>query len=108
MLSKISYQIISPVCFFLFICLFIGKQLIIFLAFVGFKADVAVFEWLLSKTLPEIHKHFKQIGLEIELLVAPWFLSLFVNDLPMETAYLVSMILSSFRLSYSFFFFFFL
>jgi Rab-GTPase-TBC domain len=56
----------------------------------GFQIDALVFDGLVAHYLPELHKHFQKVNLGCTILTAPWFLCLFVNDLPVETAFVVS------------------
>eukprot|EP00026_Physarum_polycephalum_P004525 Phypoly_transcript_04546.p1 GENE.Phypoly_transcript_04546~~Phypoly_transcript_04546.p1 ORF type:complete len:598 (+),score=80.00 Phypoly_transcript_04546:350-2143(+) len=55
----------------------------------GFHVDANVFEWLVYDNLPELHRHFQRVNLSYKILSSPWFLCLFVNDFPAETAFLV-------------------
>jgi Ca2+-binding EF-hand superfamily protein len=55
----------------------------------GFHVDAQLFETLVAEHLPELSKHFQRSHLSVAILTAPWFLCLFVNDLPSETSYVV-------------------
>eukprot|EP00026_Physarum_polycephalum_P004232 Phypoly_transcript_04249.p1 GENE.Phypoly_transcript_04249~~Phypoly_transcript_04249.p1 ORF type:complete len:606 (+),score=54.11 Phypoly_transcript_04249:73-1890(+) len=55
----------------------------------GFHIDSQVFELLVAEHLPILNKHFKKLHVSVAILTAPWFLCLFVNDLPSETSYVV-------------------
>jgi hypothetical protein len=56
----------------------------------GFHIDSQVFELLVAEYLPMLNNHFKKLHVSLAILTAPWFLCLFVNDLPSETSYVVS------------------
>lgn len=55
----------------------------------GFLADAEIFKWLVADNLPELHKHFLSLQCDIVGLTAPWFLSLFIHEIPIITAFLV-------------------
>jgi Ca2+-binding EF-hand superfamily protein len=55
----------------------------------GFLADAEFFKWLVADNLPELHKHFQSLNFDIVGLTAPWFLSLYVHELPLVTAFFV-------------------
>eukprot|EP00026_Physarum_polycephalum_P005356 Phypoly_transcript_05388.p1 GENE.Phypoly_transcript_05388~~Phypoly_transcript_05388.p1 ORF type:complete len:596 (+),score=59.49 Phypoly_transcript_05388:119-1906(+) len=55
----------------------------------GFLADAEVFKWLVADNLPELHKHFLSLNFDIVALTAPWFLSLYIHELPIVTTFLV-------------------
>lgn len=57
----------------------------------GFHVDSQVFELIVAEQLPQLYKHFQRAHVSIAILTAPWFLCLFVNDLPSETSYVVSL-----------------
>ena len=52
----------------------------------GVHIDQAVFADLLADKLPRISAHFASLGLSIGPFTVNWFLCLFVNTLPLETA----------------------
>ena len=52
----------------------------------GVHIDQAVFADLLTEKLPRIAAHFDKLGLSIGIFTVNWFLCLFVNTLPLETA----------------------
>ena len=52
----------------------------------GVHIDQAVFADLLADKLPRISAHFDKLGLSIGPFTVNWFLCLFVNTLPLETA----------------------
>jgi len=52
----------------------------------GFHADAELFKWLVADNLPELHKHFQSVQFDLLGLVAPWFLSLYIHEMPFITA----------------------
>jgi hypothetical protein len=50
---------------------------------VGSVIDQTVFENLVQKHLPQLYKHLKNVGVELSTITVPWFVSLFLNTLPL-------------------------
>ena len=44
------------------------------------------FRTLLQDLLPSVHAHFEAIGVELELFIFDWFITLFTRSLPLEIA----------------------
>lgn len=53
---------------------------------VGVHADIRVLSHLVSKRMPELHKHFQLFGVDFSQMCYSWFLCLFVEVLPLESA----------------------
>ncbi|OBZ89536.1 hypothetical protein A0J61_02414 [Choanephora cucurbitarum] len=52
----------------------------------GALLDQIVFEKLVEKTMPILWSHFKKTNVELSVACLPWFLSLYVNSMPLEFA----------------------
>ncbi|EPQ56670.1 TBC-domain-containing protein [Gloeophyllum trabeum ATCC 11539] len=52
----------------------------------GTLLDQRVFESLVQKCLPIIHDHFQEVDVQLSVASLPWFLSLFINSMPMVFA----------------------
>jgi len=55
----------------------------------GLLVDTRLFEYLVGENLPNLATHFHKIHMSISLMVSSWFLCLFINYLPAETAFVV-------------------
>jgi len=55
----------------------------------GYHVDADVFDKIVAENLPELYEHFRKINLSCKVLTSTWFLSLFINDFPVVTAYLM-------------------
>jgi len=53
----------------------------------GTLLDQRVFESLVHRCLPIIHDHFQQVDVQLSVASLPWFLSLFINSMPMVFAF---------------------
>ncbi|CCM02603.1 uncharacterized protein FIBRA_04706 [Fibroporia radiculosa] len=53
----------------------------------GTLLDQRVFESLVHRCLPIIHEHFQQVDVQLSVASLPWFLSLFINSMPMVFAF---------------------
>ncbi|KAG6878283.1 hypothetical protein C0993_009641 [Termitomyces sp. T159_Od127] len=53
----------------------------------GTLLDQRVFEALVQRTLPMIHDHFQVVDVQLSVASLPWFLSLFINSMPMIFAF---------------------
>ncbi|KAH0582404.1 hypothetical protein H2248_010348 [Termitomyces sp. 'cryptogamus'] len=53
----------------------------------GTLLDQRVFEALVQRTLPLIHDHFQEVDVQLSVASLPWFLSLFINSMPMIFAF---------------------
>jgi hypothetical protein len=51
---------------------------------IGAMVDQRIFEILVSKYLPDLHDHLQSVGVSIQLLSFPWFMTLYINYLPLE------------------------
>lgn len=52
----------------------------------GALLDQICFEQLVEKTMPLLWNHFKRTNVELSVACLPWFLSLFINSMPLEFA----------------------
>lgn len=48
------------------------------------RSDLEIFNKLLSKTMPQLSAHLKEIGVETDAITFDWFLSCFTDTLPAE------------------------
>ncbi|CAG7851504.1 Putative GTPase-activating protein AN11010 [Serendipita indica DSM 11827] len=53
----------------------------------GTLLDQRVFESLVQRCLPMIHDHFHDVDVQLSVASLPWFLSLFINSMPMIFAF---------------------
>lgn len=53
----------------------------------GTLLDQRVFESLVHRCLPVIHEHFTSVDVQLSVASLPWFLSLFINSMPMVFAF---------------------
>ncbi|CAL1715268.1 unnamed protein product [Somion occarium] len=53
----------------------------------GTLLDQRVFESLVHRCLPVIYDHFTQVDVQLSVASLPWFLSLFINSMPMVFAF---------------------
>ncbi|KAG6902023.1 hypothetical protein C0995_005356 [Termitomyces sp. Mi166 len=53
----------------------------------GTLLDQRVFEALVHRTLPMIHDHFQAVDVQLSVASLPWFLSLYINSMPMIFAF---------------------
>lgn len=53
----------------------------------GTLLDQRVFESLVHRCLPMIHEHFKSVDVQISVASLPWFLSLYINSMPLIFAF---------------------
>ncbi|TFK39517.1 rab-GTPase-TBC domain-containing protein [Crucibulum laeve] len=53
----------------------------------GTLLDQRVFESLVQRCLPIIHDHFQAVDVQLSVASLPWFLSLFINSMPMVFAF---------------------
>lgn len=53
----------------------------------GTLLDQRVFESLVKRCLPMIHDHFRSVDVQISVASLPWFLSLYINSLPLIFAF---------------------
>ncbi|KAJ3340575.1 hypothetical protein HDU83_007012 [Entophlyctis luteolus] len=53
---------------------------------VGAVVDNQVFEQLVQKYMPMVTDHFKKYDIQLSVVCLPWFLTLFINSLPMTFA----------------------
>ncbi|KAJ7752483.1 rab-GTPase-TBC domain-containing protein [Mycena maculata] len=49
--------------------------------------DQRVFEALVQRCLPIIHKHLRDVNVQLSVASLPWFLSLYINSMPMIFAF---------------------
>jgi TBC1 domain family member 8/9 len=52
----------------------------------GTLLDQRVFESLVEKTMPILHEHFIKTDIQLSVVSLPWFLSLFINSMPIDKA----------------------
>ncbi|KAI9339139.1 rab-GTPase-TBC domain-containing protein [Pilaira anomala] len=55
----------------------------------GALLDQIIFEHLLEKTMPKLHAHFKETDIQLSVACLPWFLSLYINSMPLLFAFRV-------------------
>ncbi|KAI9141144.1 rab-GTPase-TBC domain-containing protein [Paraphysoderma sedebokerense] len=55
----------------------------------GAQVDLQVFEMFISKYLPPIYEHFKKVDIQLSVSCLPWFLTLFINTMPLNYAFRV-------------------
>ncbi|EIM86543.1 TBC-domain-containing protein [Stereum hirsutum FP-91666 SS1] len=53
----------------------------------GTLLDQRVFESLVTRCLPMLHEHFTEVDVQLSVASLPWFLSLFINSMPMVFAF---------------------
>lgn len=53
----------------------------------GTLLDQRVFESLVQRCLPIIHDHFQEVDVQLSVASLPWFLSLYINSMPMIFAF---------------------
>jgi hypothetical protein len=53
----------------------------------GAQIDSMVFENLISKYLPPIYAHIRKVDIQLSVACLSWFLSLFVNTMPLHHAF---------------------
>ncbi|MCO5585349.1 hypothetical protein L7F22_039282 [Adiantum nelumboides] len=53
----------------------------------GTILDQKVFEHLVQRSLPMIHDHFVETDIQLSVASLPWFLSLYINSMPMVFAF---------------------
>ncbi|KAL1945053.1 hypothetical protein VTO73DRAFT_2673 [Trametes versicolor] len=53
----------------------------------GTLLDQRVFESLVQRCLPILHDHFQEVDVQMSVASLPWFLSLFINSMPMVFAF---------------------
>ncbi|KAI0064014.1 TBC-domain-containing protein [Artomyces pyxidatus] len=53
----------------------------------GTLLDQRVFESLVTRCLPMIHDHFEAVDVQLSVASLPWFLSLYINSMPMVFAF---------------------
>ncbi|CAO3607615.1 unnamed protein product [Cunninghamella echinulata] len=55
----------------------------------GALLDQIIFEHLLETTMPILHNHFKKKDIQLSVACLPWFLSLYINSMPLLLAFRV-------------------
>ncbi|KAK3846094.1 MAG: rab-GTPase-TBC domain-containing protein [Linnemannia gamsii] len=55
----------------------------------GALLDQTILEHLLEKTMPIMSKHLKKVDVQLSVACLPWFLSLFINSMPLVYAFRV-------------------
>lgn len=55
----------------------------------GALLDQLIFEQLVEKTMPILHEHFKRTDIQLSVACLPWFLSLYINSMPLLFAFRV-------------------
>ncbi|KAF9990589.1 hypothetical protein BGZ75_000786 [Mortierella antarctica] len=55
----------------------------------GALLDQTILEDLLEKTMPILSKHLKKVDVQLSVACLPWFLSLFINSMPLVYAFRV-------------------
>lgn len=78
-------------CMFFLDPLFAPSNWKYFIAMSGLLADTQVFELLVSQNLPDLYQHFQKVHVSMAIFTTSWFLCLFVNYVPTETCFIVSL-----------------
>jgi hypothetical protein len=55
----------------------------------GALLDQIIFEHLLETTMPLLYNHFKKRDIQLSVACLPWFLSLYINSMPLLLAFRV-------------------
>ncbi|KAI7876665.1 TBC-domain-containing protein [Lichtheimia hyalospora FSU 10163] len=55
----------------------------------GALLDQIIFEHLLESTMPILYNHFKKTDIQLSVACLPWFLSLYINSMPLLFAFRV-------------------
>lgn len=55
----------------------------------GALLDQAIFEHLVEKNMPQMHAHFKKLDIQLSIVSLPWFLTVFINSMPLMFAFRV-------------------
>ncbi|CAG8514123.1 8514_t:CDS:10 [Ambispora leptoticha] len=55
----------------------------------GAILDQIIFEHYVQKTMPILHEHLKKYDIQLSVACLPWFLSLYINSMPLLFAYRV-------------------
>ncbi|TIC12905.1 TBC-domain-containing protein [Wallemia mellicola] len=53
----------------------------------GTLLDQKVFEHLVQRTMPSLHEHFVESDIQLSVSSLPWFLSLYINSMPLVFAF---------------------
>lgn len=53
----------------------------------GTLLDQKVFEHLVQRTMPSLHEHFTASDIQLSVSSLPWFLSLYINSMPLVFAF---------------------
>ncbi|KAI8384447.1 rab-GTPase-TBC domain-containing protein [Radiomyces spectabilis] len=53
----------------------------------GALLDQIIFEHMLETTMPLLHTHFKKTDIQLSVACLPWFLSLYINSMPLLFAF---------------------
>ncbi|KAI9229675.1 MAG: rab-GTPase-TBC domain-containing protein, partial [Piptocephalis tieghemiana] len=55
----------------------------------GAILDQAIFETLVERCIPMLHAHFARVDIQLSVATLPWFLTAFVNSMPLTYAFRV-------------------
>ncbi|ORX96196.1 TBC-domain-containing protein [Basidiobolus meristosporus CBS 931.73] len=55
----------------------------------GALLDQSIFEHLVEQCMPILHDHLKKTDIQLSVACLPWFLSLFINTMPLSSAFRV-------------------
>ncbi|KAK9763293.1 GTPase activating protein (GAP), variant 2 [Basidiobolus ranarum] len=55
----------------------------------GALLDQSIFEHLVEQCIPAMHEHLKKADIQLSVACLPWFLSLFINTMPISFAFRV-------------------
>ncbi len=55
----------------------------------GALLDQAIFEQLVEQTMPVLHQHFSKYDIQLSVASLPWFLTIFINSMPLVFAFRV-------------------
>jgi hypothetical protein len=56
-------------------------------ALVGSIVDQQLFEDLVDKLMPQVSRHFSNLGISIGIITCPWFMCLFIGYVPLEASF---------------------
>jgi hypothetical protein len=55
----------------------------------GALLDQAIFEALVEEQMPQLHQHLKKLDVQLSIVSLPWFLTVFINSMPLMFAFRV-------------------
>lgn len=55
----------------------------------GALLDQTIFAHLLEQSIPKLHRHFTEKDIQLSVACLPWFLTLYINSMPLLCAFRV-------------------